>query len=326
MAAVTSFQTPVTLTFDGAPHDHVAMVCDPLLAVHALITSVFSKSTSSQPGLREAVFDALGHEGLAHYRYITTSTDRVFYPRVIVPTVDYREDWDQRAGDAIADVSSDVLVDQLVDMRRLEAGDGWEPVLDNPRRWLTGIAAAFTRVAVAARPWWTQAADRFAVEQARLDMVGTAPAALRHFVNDLSPEIRMDEDALRIKWSEQTHDAAGPRLTLIPTLVDSSYLILPSPAGTLYGYTMTAGARLASRMPSGRLQALLGRQRAHLLRQLDQPLTHTQLAEGAHIALSTVNHHVEKLRSAGLVVSMPLHRSHWVLRTAAGDGLLDLLD
>ncbi len=326
-----SFDTPVSFRFDDPDACQVVMAVDPALTVHALITAVFTGKLQTEPGLRRAVLGALGENGLGLYRFMRAGPDRVFYPRAVVASVEgHRDlahrDWACRAGDAIADVDDSTLIDQLVDMRRLDAGHGWDPVIADPRAWLTGTAAAFTRVALAVEPWWSRTRDRLAVEQARLDLVGTAPAALQHFVNELSPEVRLEREALRIKWTQATEDGVAARINLVPMVVDSSFLAFPTPAGVSYGYPLVAASRTPSRIPTGRLEALLGSQRARVLRHLDRPRTHTELAEHAAMALSTTTHHVNRLRASGLVVTLRLSRTHWVLRTSAGEDLLHLLE
>ena len=92
-------------------------------------------------------------------------------------------------------------------------------------------------------------------------------------------------------------------------------------------YAVTAASRGTTGATSDRrLEALLGSQRARLLRRLDRPRTYSELADSVGIAISTTSHHVDRLRASGLVVTMRLGRAHWVLRTAVGDRLLELLD
>lgn len=324
--ATVSFRTPVSLLLGEPAACRVVMGIDPAMTVHALITAVFTGKLRTQPRLRSVVLAALGEEGLRLYSFMKAGPDRVFYPRAVVSAVAHHGDWAPRAGEAIADVTDSALIDQLLDMGRLDAGHGWEPVLEHPRPWLTGIAAAFTRVALAIEPWWSRARDRLAVEEARLELVGSDPTALRYFVNELSPEVRWDRDALRIRWTQATEDAVGARITVVPMVVDSSFLAWPEPSGVTFGYAMAAGSRTSTRVPTGRIEALLGPQRARLLRHLDRPRTHTELAAHGAMALSTTNHHVERLRASGLVVTMRLSRTQWVLRTTAGDDLLDVLE
>lgn len=330
MSGVASFATGIRLELASPGTCKVVIVRNPVLTVHALITGAIMGTLDAQPRLRLAVVDALGSEGFALYSPMRAGRDRVFYPRAIVPIVDDGSRWPIDAGDAIGDLPAEELVDQLLDMQRLRDGAGWKRVIDDPRPWLTGIAAAITRVSRAVTPWWNQAADRIAVEEARLNLVGTTPTGVRHFVNELSRTVRLDDDALRIKWTEPSHELAGDQIELTPMIVAGprSYLVLRTPTGTAYGYPMTAGFRGTTHgtSPDKRLDALLGSHRARLLRCLDRPCTYTELADRVGIAISTTSHHVDRLRTSGLVVTMRLGRAHWVLRTAVGDRLLELLD
>jgi DNA-binding MarR family transcriptional regulator len=72
------------------------------------------------------------------------------------------------------------------------------------------------------------------------------------------------------------------------------------------------------------LDALLGRQRAQLLRTVGRPTSNSRLAERLHIVPSAVTHHVTALESAGLVIRHRKGRNVTVRRTPRGEALLAL--
>jgi DNA-binding transcriptional ArsR family regulator len=121
----------------------------------------------------------------------------------------------------------------------------------------------------------------------------------------------------------------GNHLTLIPSVFVWPGLIIMEEAGDSFGLTYAARgvAKVWEGLPSAEtadndLGALLGRNRAEILRRLDIPLTTTQLARELDLSPGTVNQHLSVLKRNGLLSSWRSGRSVLYRRTALASSVI----
>ena len=93
-------------------------------------------------------------------------------------------------------------------------------------------------------------------------------------------------------------------------------------------YTLPAAWRLldGTHPPGASLAALLGPQRAKILRWLERPATAGGVADLLHGAPSMATHHLRALEASGLVTRTREGRTVRVHRTARGSALVGLYD
>jgi DNA-binding transcriptional ArsR family regulator len=197
----------------------------------------------------------------------------------------------------------------------------WVSVAANPSRWAIRYVSALHRI-------WKQTQAEIRGASALIDReverVGAAAAkgALLPLLSDLHPGSGVDD-----RSGQQR--VADDGLTLIPRLAGSgSPLMRAYRNGGLshVAYSVPGAARVLDDGTAGSssLDALVGAQRARLLRCLDKPATVGSLAEVLIACPATATHHVATLEAAGLVSRERQGRKVLVHRTARGTSLLAL--
>jgi DNA-binding transcriptional ArsR family regulator len=79
-------------------------------------------------------------------------------------------------------------------------------------------------------------------------------------------------------------------------------------------------------LPAAPLEALVGPQRAAVLRMLDRPCHAGAIASGLHLTPSAVTYHLKALEAAGLVIRERVGGKVLVHRTGRGTRLLGLYE
>jgi len=233
--------------------------------------------------------------------------------------------------DRIAELPAEVVLDDISFARGAQPAGPWGVVARNPRRWLPRYANALRRAWKGVAHEWSAAAELFDRELSR---VGSASVrgAIVELVAGLHPRARVANGAWMLPDPHLRELHLPPEgLTLIPIL----------------GGPESAGAGLhedgtldwiahplvdAWRGPHDRergaaaLDALVGQQRARLLRALARPRTVGRLAETLVAVPSAATHHVSAMEAAGLVVRERQGRSVVVHRTERGTRLVGLYD
>lgn len=132
---------------------------------------------------------------------------------------------------------------------------------------------------------------------------------------------------VRTRLHEEVVDCGGTGLVLVPSVMHSgpgcSVLTEPPAQPTIFypAHGVTESRYRQDAAPHEALAALLGHARAVLVRELQQPLSTTECAERAGLAISTASHHLHVLREAGLVDSRREGRSVLHARTPLGEAL-----
>ena len=131
---------------------------------------------------------------------------------------------------------------------------------------------------------------------------------------------------MRTQRADELHPPGGGGVLFGPTLAADGSVLLESGWQREIRYPARGRANLVqqARPPaSDPLARLIGQTRAHLLYELDQPATTTQLAYRHHLSLGAVGHHISALRAARLITGIRDRQSVIYSRTALGDALVN---
>jgi hypothetical protein len=245
--------------------------------------------------------------------------------------------------DRVAETAPDTLRSDLAAIA--PDGDelrGWSAALRDPARWLTAYVIAMRRGWAGICGLWNRALPLFDRE---LERVGTASVrgAVPELLATLQPDWPVDDTGW---WLPPTTMARlhipTDGLVLVPLLPGPKARGLWEAGGgdvvTHVGYPLPGGHRLFNR-PAGNghhngngngngssLDALIGEQRARILRRLDRPASAGALAETIVATPSAATHHIDALERAGLANRERRGRRVMVRRTARGTALLGLYE
>jgi DNA-binding transcriptional ArsR family regulator len=152
--------------------------------------------------------------------------------------------------------------------------------------------------------------------------------------DDLHPEVSRVDKLVRV---DKPHHASavfeGDQITLVPSVFLWPGLIITEECEKTF--TLTYAARGVGKVWEGlpaaegidnELGALLGRNRAAILRRLDIPMTTTQLARELGQSPGTVNQHLTVLKRNGLLSSWRSGRSVLYRRTALASSIIAASD
>jgi DNA-binding transcriptional ArsR family regulator len=230
-------------------------------------------------------------------------------------------------------VGGDALVDALDDPRDVSPARGWELVRRAPDRWLAGYVDVLHRCWPAIKPLWHRSLSLLEREEDRVHAAMERGVAPTQTLASVSSRLTIVDDCLRIAPAEGESrplrvDERGA--TVIPMIVSSQAGTLSAPGEYLdwVGYPLPDSWRAFddSAPPRASLEALVGTQRATLLRGLDQPQTAGRLARLLGCAPSVITHHLVALEAAGLVIRHRHGRHVDVHRTSRGTAVLALYE
>jgi DNA-binding transcriptional ArsR family regulator len=225
------------------------------------------------------------------------------------------------------------VVDALDHARDVSPARGWELVKRAPERWLAGYVDALHRCWPAVEPLWHRSLALLEREEDRLHAAMERGVAPTQAFAGVSSRLAVVGERLRIAPAEGESrrlriDEHGA--TVVPMAVSSQAGTLSAPGEYLdwIGYPLPDGWRAFddSAPPRASLQALLGVQRAALLRGLDRPQTAGRLAQLLDCAPSVITYHLRALEAAGLASRLRHGRHVMVQRSSRGRALLDLYE
>lgn len=157
---------------------------------------------------------------------------------------------------------------------------------------------------------------------------------LLNVFEDLHPELSLTDETIRVdKPHHRDYSYEGARITLIPSVFAYPDLIILDETALSFG--LVYGARGVGRVWEGLdectaadndLGALIGRNRASILRRLEIPMTTTELARQLHQSPGTVNQHLSVLRRNGLLDSWRSGRRVLYRRTALASSIITASD
>jgi DNA-binding transcriptional ArsR family regulator len=218
----------------------------------------------------------------------------------------------------IAATPADVLASQL------DPDGPWRAVARNPGPWLRAFVRAARRACAGLRGRWGSAVGLLDREAERVG-VAAVRGTERELISTLVPQAM---------WRLQgpAPCGAGPtrRLGMVPLLAGRHSTHVRFIDGELshIAYPVSDAWRLldGGAHPPAALEALLGAQRARILRDLDRPMMAGRIAESLLVVASAASHHLAILERAGLVDRERQGRHVLVQRTARGSEILALYE
>lgn len=252
----------------------------------------------------------------------------VFVPDALVPVptvpgLSFKDELERVVAIAEADLARDIHASRASG----PTGD-WRAAERHPERWVHDFAGALARAWNGFEPVWRLAQDAIARE---VERVGVAMA--RDFQLELLDGLLPNAHVSDGKWSVHALENAelslpDTGLIVVPLVCGERGSMLGGAGGVMtdLGYPLPAvpADAPAAPAPPASLEALLGPQRARILRELERPTTNNRLAEALHTVPSGITHHVNTLASAGLVTRERQGRHVAVRRTPRGEALLGL--
>jgi DNA-binding transcriptional ArsR family regulator len=190
---------------------------------------------------------------------------------------------------------------------------------------LVGQMQGFWDAALA--PWWARMSAVLESEIASRArrLVAAGPQAA---FTGLHQSVRWDEDTLVVHPTTKAPaevDLAGRGLLLIPAIFTWPKVWPrtdpPWDPALVYPAASIADAWAGGGHGDDGLEALIGRRRAQILRELDRPASTLQLAHRIQASNGGVSDHLKTLRQAGLVTGRREGRQIIYTRTAKGDTL-----
>ncbi len=252
-----------------------------------------------------------------------------FTPASVMPRTGRTEAELDEELERIAELPAEDLLEDIAFARGPSPAGAWATVARHPRRWLPRYAEALRKAWRGVRRPWADAAELFEREVAR---VGTASArgAGAELLSSIHPRARVEDGRWLLPDPElETLRVPERGLTLIPILGGSDSACAGLHAdGTLdwIAYPVTEAWDEPALEAGVRLEALLGPQRALVLRELERPQSVGVLAKALIAVPSAATHHVGALEAAGLVIRERDGRRVIVHRTARGTRLVGLYE
>lgn len=203
----------------------------------------------------------------------------------------------------------------------------WRRVERDPARWVRAYVCALARAWNGFEPIWRLARDSVAREVERVG-VAIAHDAQLELIDGLLPNAGVVDGQWRVQGIHTCELTFSDTGVVVVPLVSGKRAWMVNGLDTMVtdiGYPLNVPRpKLSLTSAPASLDALLGRQRAQLLRTVGRPTSNSRLAERLHIVPSAVTHHVTALESAGLVIRHRKGRNVTVRRTPRGEALLAL--
>ena len=235
--------------------------------------------------------------------------------------------------DAVRAIDPDALHETI--HLATEAGHptgAWRAAVDrDPAAWLRAYASALRRAWDVIAPVWSRATDVLERDAERVG-VAAARGAGPELVEQVFPFVANDgEDLLLPSHSDHSGrlqvKGTLPLIPLVAPIASSGWTDDYGDRFIALRYSaMAAWSGLHQPPPPASLAALLGPQRARVLRWLVQPTTPGRLADRLHGAPSMVTHHLRALEASGLITRRREGRHVRVARTTRGDELVALYE
>jgi DNA-binding transcriptional ArsR family regulator len=208
----------------------------------------------------------------------------------------------------------------------------WGAVARRPQRWLTLYARALARVWRGIREPWTAATALLELETERVE-TAAGHGALPEVMGGIHHRASLDGELWHLHVGERLPLRLPERgLTIAPVLGGPGCALLMFPEEALLSqilYPLPGALRMLDgngAMPASALEALLGHQRAAILRMLDRPCQAGDVARRLTLTPGGVTHHLKALEASGLILRERDARNVLVHRTARGTLLLGLYE
>ncbi len=206
----------------------------------------------------------------------------------------------------------------------------WDSIARQPRRWLVRYARALARVWKGMRGPWAASAGLLDREIERVE-TATSHGSVIELLIGLHDGGVIADGTWRIPSGSPVALRPRPGGTVITPVLGGAGTsrALYSEDGELISvlYPLPGVSSVLSGSvlpPPAALEALIGPQRATILRLLDRPRAAGDLADALIATPGAATHHLKALESAGLVVRERSGRRVIVHRSARGSALLEL--
>jgi DNA-binding transcriptional ArsR family regulator len=203
----------------------------------------------------------------------------------------------------------------------------WEPVAQDPRRWMRAYAGLTRASWQRMQPLWHSARHLLERESERVG-AAVVRGATDTLLNTLSPRLRYLDGSFVIDGRREC-PLDGRRLILVPSLIPADTLVLhharPDVVSLAYPVRGQGSTSVPPPATHDRLTLVLGPARAALLRVLTVPLTIGAVAAHLDVTPAAASRHCDHLERAGLLTRERRGQSVYVSRTEQGWQVLDLL-
>jgi DNA-binding transcriptional ArsR family regulator len=208
----------------------------------------------------------------------------------------------------------------------------WGAVAKRPGRWLALYARALARVWKGIREPWNAATALLERETERVE-TAAGHGALPEIMGGIHQRASVEGELWHLHIGERMPLRVPERgLTLTPVLGGPGCALLMFPEEALLSqilYPLPGLLRMLDgngAIPASALEALLGPQRAAILRMLERPCQAGDVARRLTLTPGGVTHHLKALEASGLIVRERDARHVLVHRTARGTLLLGLYE
>jgi DNA-binding transcriptional ArsR family regulator len=232
----------------------------------------------------------------------------------------------------VATVSPETLLDDIDYAFGSDPPPGWVDVARQPRRWLLGYARALKRMWTGVRGQWSASTVLFERETERVH-TAAEQGGLTALFDGLHHRAYVeggvwwmaDPDEVVLKVPDEgltlSPILGGPGTSRAIYREDGPILGITYPVPG--SATVLTGGQLP---PAAALDALLGGQRATILRTLERPKHAGVIAKAITATPGAATHHLKMLERADLIIRERVGRNVYVYRTARGDALLGLYE
>jgi len=318
----------IVLRFGGADFTRVRFAISPLIEVHTSLTAL-----DEPPG------------ATLHFPWIATARSRLEdldldLLRAVQPPGGNAPDFVHPAPRLPVTTLEDELEEMLAtpaervrdELRRAYFPSPVPPVLEP---FMDRTQHALTHLAELIREYWRQALEPH-WDRIHSLLEGDilfrarqmADSGLGPPLADLHRQVRIDGDLMIIdKLAEVTCDLGGRGLLLVPSAFTWPHLgaLIDAPCQPTLVYPARGVGLLWEDQMSTKLnglEELIGRRRAAVLADLDEPRSTTELARRLGLSAPSVSQHLSILRQAAVVRAHRVGRIVLYSRTASGDALL----
>ncbi len=248
-------------------------------------------------------------------------------PNVLVPIAPSRDVSVPEQVQRLHDYPPDDLITDIATLGKTTRL--WQPVADQPRRWLDGYADAVSAATPLLCDWWPTVRPLVDRETERIG-VASVRGALGTLLNTLSRRLTYSDGAFRLDGRRGgTVELGDRRLVLVPSVISPDTLFMHEEAADVLAiaYPVRGQGAAGPTRPGAvdRLGTVLGAPRAALLRHLDVPMTMGALAAHLNVTPGAATRHCDVLARTGLIGRERRGQSVLVSRTDAGSALLELL-
>lgn len=231
-------------------------------------------------------------------------------------------------------VPGEVLLAQLDTIFRGRLPKPWQPAAAAPTRWLRDYTEVLRRTWSGFAPVWRGATVLFDREVERVGAATVITPCVSGLVTRLGARYRFRQDCLYLYDRHPVQRELGRRTLVLVPLVsgitaslfdidgsDIAWIGYPLPGvGNLHHVAVSPEAPAKDK-----LDLVVGRIRAKVLRSLDVPATMTSLARSIGCSPPNATYHCQRLEAAGLLRRDRRGMAVYVHRTPAAEQLMDLL-